>query len=246
MLMAKNATDNSIPRITPGVFFGASVALPRGPQALPRADVLAAQRERLMAAITELIAADGYGRVTIGAVASRAKVSRTAFYECYPSKEDCAFAAYERFIAVFLAAMAEQAGKADDIHGLIGAMLDGYFSTLEKDLVATRAFLLEFDATGAARARRRTALKGIASYVRQMHEEFLASDPTLSPLFAEEVYLGIVYMARQLACDALDEQRKPSLRAIGDTIAPWLLAAFVSGAATRPTRRLVESRRAAQ
>jgi AcrR family transcriptional regulator len=247
MPKSASATDHSIPRITPGVFFGATVALPRGPQALPREDVLAAQRERLMVAITELIAAGGYGRVTIGALASRAKVSRTALYECYPSKQDCAFAAYERFIEVFLGAMAELAGKAKDIGGLISAMLDGYFSTLEKDLVVTRAFLLEFDATGPpARERRRNALKGIASYVRQMHQEFLPSDPTLAPLFADEVYLGLVYMARQLACDALDEQRKPNLRAIGDTLAPWLLRAFLSGAATHPAPRLVESRRAAQ
>jgi AcrR family transcriptional regulator len=245
MLMPKSDTDNSIPRITPGVFFGATVALPRGPQALPREDVLAAQRERLMVAITELIAAGGYGRVTIGALASRAKVSRTAFYECYPSKEECAFAAYERFIEVFLGAMAELAGKASDIRGLISAMLDGYFSTLEKDLVVTRAFLLEFDATGPpARERRRNALKGIAGYVRQMHEEFLPSDPALAPPFADEVYLGLVYMARQLACDALDEERTPNLRAIGDTLAPWLLLAFLSGAATQPAPHLVESRRA--
>jgi AcrR family transcriptional regulator len=245
--MPNRATDKPIPRITPGVFFGAAVALPRGPQALPRADVLAAQRERLMAAITELLAAGGYGRVTIGALASRAKVSRTAFYECYPSKELCAFAAYERFIEVFLGTMAEQAGKAEDVEDLIVAMLDGYFSTLEKDLVATRAFLLEFDATGSpARERRRTSLKAIAMYVRQMHQEFLASDRGVAPLFADEVYLGIVYMARQLACDALDEHRKPDLKAIGDILAPWLLSAFRSGAAIRPAPPLVESRRAAR
>jgi AcrR family transcriptional regulator len=245
--MPKSAADNPIPRITPGVFFGAAVALPRGPQALPRADVLAAQRERLMAAISELIAAGGYGRVTIGALASRAKVSRTAFYECYPSKELCAFAAYERFIEVFLGTMAEQAGKAENIADLISAMLDGYFSTLEKDLVVTRAFLLEFDATGApARKRRRAALKRIAMYVRQMHEEFLASDASLAPLFADEVYVGIVYIARQLACDALDEQREPNLRAIGHTIAPWLLSAFLPGAANRSAPQLVEARRVAR
>jgi len=223
------------------------VALPRGPQALPRADVLAEQRERMMAAITELVAAGGYAGVTIGALASRAKVSRTAFYECFPSKEGCAFAAYDRFIEVFLGAMAEQAGRAVDISELIGAMLDGYFSTLERDVVATRAFLVEFDALGPpARERRRVALRSIAMYVRQMHEEFRASDPTLAPPFADEVYLGIVYVARQLACDALDEQRRPNLRAIGDTLAPWLLTAFRPSVAAPPAPRLVESKQSAR
>jgi AcrR family transcriptional regulator len=239
------ATDASrrdrAPRITPGVFFGAAVALPRGPQALPRADVLAAQRERLMAAITELIAAGGYAQVTIGALASRAKVSRTAFYECFESKEACAFAAYERFIEVFLGAIAEQASRAEDIAGLIGAMLDGYFSTLERDLVATRAFLLEFDALGPeARERRRAALRGIGAYVRGTHEQFRAADPTLAPPFADEVYVGIIYVVRQLACDALDEQR--ALTAIADVLAPWLLAIFRPAAAL-PAPRLAAAPR---
>jgi AcrR family transcriptional regulator len=223
----RTATDDHAAFITPGVFFGASVALPRGPQALPRADVLAAQRERLMAAMAELLAAGGYAQVKIGTLAARAKLSRTAFYECFHSKEACAFAAYDRFIEVFLGAMAEQAGRARDIAGLIDAMLDGYFSTLERDLVATRAFLLEFDALGPeARNRRRIALRAIAAYVRQMHEEFRAADPTLAPPFSDEVYLGIVYVARSLACDALDEHDRPELTAIGKTLAPWLLTMF--------------------
>src|SRR2546423_1118859 len=208
--------EDSTPRIPPGVFFGAPVALPRGPQALPRADVLAEQHERLIAAMTELIAAGGYARVTIGALARRAKVSRTAFYACFANKAACAFAAYDRFIEVLLGALAERAGQPVDIDEVIGAIADGYFAMLEQDLVAARAFLIEFDALGPqARERRRVALRGIAGYLRQMHDQFRAGDPTLAPLFADEVYLGIVYMARQLACDALDEEPKPNLRAIG-------------------------------
>jgi AcrR family transcriptional regulator len=236
---------DAVPRITPGVFFGAAVALPRGPQALPRADVLAAQRERLLAAITELIAAGGYAQVTIGALASRAKVSRTAFYECFPSKEACAFAAYERFIEVFLGAIAEQAGRAEDIRGLIGAMLGGYFSTLERDLVATRAFLLEFDALGPhARERRRAALRGIGAYVRQTHEQFRASDPTLAAPFADEVYVGIVYVVRQLACDALDEHEP--LSAIAEVLAPWLEAMFRPAVALAAPQLVTPGRAAAR
>jgi AcrR family transcriptional regulator len=232
---ADRASEDSVPRVTPGVFFGEAVALPRGPQALPRADVLAQQRERLMAAMTELIAAGGYPRVTIGALAGRARVSRTAFYACFADKEECAFAAYDRFIESLLAAVAARASKATDMAGVIGVMLDGYFSTLERDLVATRAFLVEFDALGpGARERRRSALRGIAAYLRRMHGEFRATDPTLAPLFADEVYLGIVYIARQLACDALDEHQRPALRAIAATLAPWLARVYRPG--SHPTR----------
>jgi AcrR family transcriptional regulator len=229
----------------PGVFFGAPVALPRGPHALPRADVLAEQRERLMAAMTELLAAGGYSGVTIGALASRSTVSRTAFYQCFPDKEACAFAAYDRFIEVLLAALARRASEPGGPAELIGAMLDGYFATLQRDLVVTRAFLVEFDGLGQkARERRRQALRGIAQYLRYMHEQFRAADPAVAPPFPEDVYLGITYMARELACDALDEHPHPDLRAIGGTLAPWLVAVWRPGAgAPEPVR--VESTRSA-
>ncbi len=227
---SRTPSDGPIPRVTPGVFFGAAVALPRGPHALPRADVLAEQRERLMAAITELIAAHGYVPVTIGAIASRSKVSRTALYECFPNKDACAFAAYDRFIEVLLGALAGRAGEAADMDEAVRVMLDAYFSMLEQDPVVTRAFLVEFDALGpSARERRRVALRSIAGYVQQIHEQFGASDPTLAPAFPPDVYVGIVHIARQLACDALDEQAEPDLRAIGELLAPWLMTAFRSG-----------------
>ncbi len=243
-MASDGTTKHSVPGITPGVFFGPAAALPRGPYALPRADVLAEQRERLMAAVTELIAAGGYGGVTIGALASRAKVSRSAFYQCFENKEACAFAAYDRFIEVLLGALAEGAGQAANIDEMIVQMLDGYFSTLERDLVATRAFLVEFDALGPpARECRRAALRSIAGYVRLTHGKFTASDPTLAAVFDEEIYLGIVYIARQLACDALDEQLTPDLRAIGHTVAPWLSSAFHAGSAAQPAPDLIESSR---
>ncbi len=226
-MAGKSDNGHSPQRVAPGVFFGAPVALPRGPHALPRADVLSEQRERLMAAMTELLAAGGYERVTIGALASRSTVSRTAFYECFADKEACAFAAYDRFIEVLLAALAQRASAPGDPDELIGAMLDGYFATLQQDLVVTRAFLVEFDGLGPkARERRRTALRAIAAYLRRMHEQFHAADPALAPPFPQDVYLGITYMARELACDALDEHPQPELRAIGETLAPWLMTVW--------------------
>jgi AcrR family transcriptional regulator len=232
--VAPDRSADDLSRITPGVFFGAPVALPRGPHALPRSDVLAEQRERLIAAITELIAAQGWTSVKIGALAARSKVSRTAFYACFESKEACAFAAYDRFIEVLLGALAEPVGEPASWTELTERMVDAYFAILERDLVAARAFLVEFDALGPpARERRRLALRRIASYLREMHERFRASDPLLAPVFADDVYVGIVYISRQLACDALDEHAEPDLRAIGQVIAPWLLTAYRPGAAAQ-------------
>lgn len=52
------------------------------------------QRERLMRAMTELSARDGYGEVSISRVCSEAGVSHATFYEQFSDKDDCFAAAY--------------------------------------------------------------------------------------------------------------------------------------------------------
>jgi hypothetical protein len=83
------------------------------------------------------------------------------------------------------------------------------------------------DALGIeARSRRREAMRGIARFLREQHEQSYVSGVSLTSPFAEDVYVAIVYAARQLACDALDEQSSPNLRDIGERLVPWLLATF--------------------
>lgn len=218
-------------RVKPGVFFGAPVRLPRGPHSLPRQHVLGAQRERLMAGMTELMAERGYGRVSIGEVATRSGVSRSAFYECFADKDACAFAAYDRFIDVLLTALAERAVVAIDWDGVIVGLLEGYLGTLQQDLVVARAFQVEMDTVGPkARDRRRSALRRIAAFVREQHQRRLAEDSTLASARPEEVYLGVVYAARQLACDALDEEAEPDLLSLVPKLAGYLGDSFRTSA----------------
>jgi AcrR family transcriptional regulator len=213
-------------RISPGVFFGEVAVLPRGRHKLSREEVRAVQRERLMAAMTELMAARGYQHVSIGDVASRAGVSRSAFYDCFSRKEDCAFSAYDRFIEVLLSAIAERTASCGDWDSFIVGLLDGYVSTLVQDLVVARAFQIEMDAVGPeARRRRRDALKRFATFIRQQQERFSGDDPTLRPL-PEATYLGAVYAARQVACDALDQDAIPELIALVPRLSGWMAASF--------------------
>src|SRR3981081_105900 len=97
-------------RVREGIFFQVPRVLPRGRHNLTREEVLAVQRERLMAAMTELLAQRGYLAVKIGEVAERAGVSRAAFYQCFSDKNACALAAYDRFIEVLLGRLAAAGG----------------------------------------------------------------------------------------------------------------------------------------
>jgi AcrR family transcriptional regulator len=213
-------------QVREGLFFSTPAVLPRGRHGLPREQVVAAQRERLMAAMTVLMADLGYEHVRVGDVASEAGVSRAAFYECFPDKESCAFAAYDRFIEVLLGRVAAALDPTKDVEDYVVTLLEGYLGTLEDDPVVGRAFQLEMDAVGAiARRRRRQALEPFAEVIRRHHELLSGRDTTLKPL-PEQAYRGIVYGVRQIASDALDEHDEPDLRSLIPDMTSWILAAF--------------------
>ncbi len=213
-----------IPSITDGIFFTVPPKLPRGPHGLDREAVLDINRERLMIAFTELVAAHGYAATGVKEVVARSKVSRSSFYECFEDKEQCADAAYERFITVLTQKMIAHLAYGD-IEADVTRILIGYLTTLQSDLVVARAFQGEMDAAGKiARDRRRAALHGLAAVLHAEHRRQCDTDATLDPDLPAEVFVASVYAARQLASDLLDTEVAPDLVAVVPRISGWLSA----------------------
>ncbi len=186
---------------------------------------MAAQRERLMIALTELMAESGYRGVGVRQIAARAKVSPAAFYECFPDKDACVFAAYDRFIEVLVARIREILPTvAMDFGHAVESVVSGYLSALDADPVVARAFQVEMDALGKdARVRRRTALVSIATVVKAERERLWPGNLSV-PLSA---YVGVVYAIRQLASDVLDDPDGGSVSAFGTDAASWIKAALL-------------------
>jgi AcrR family transcriptional regulator len=69
--------------------------LPGGHHGLTREQIVDSQRERLLAAIAQEVAAKGYRATTITDVVKSASVSTRDFYELFKSKEDCFLAAFD-------------------------------------------------------------------------------------------------------------------------------------------------------
>jgi AcrR family transcriptional regulator len=204
--------------------FAPAEPLPHGPHGLSRAQVAASQRERLMSALTELLAEGGYAAVTIRELAGRAGVSRAAFYDHFADKDSCLFAAYDRFATVLLDAMSAGVDDSTPWSAFIDTTLEGYLGTLEANPGAARAFVVEMDAAGpAARRRRREAVHGFAALLAQRHAAIRARDPSLGPL-PERVYLGLALGVRELVREALEDDPAPSLRELAPDIVDWLTA----------------------
>jgi AcrR family transcriptional regulator len=212
-------------QIRPGVFFKPAAELPRGQHSLSQTEVRAMQRERLMAAFTELVAERGYSRVRIVDIAGRAGVPLNAFYRSFSDKEACAFAGYDRFIEVLVERVAEGLDASGDWEEFTTVALNGYLATLQSDLVVARAYQLEMDAAGAeSRSRRVEALGAFAAVLRASQEQMVERDPALN-LQPLQVHLAIVYAVRQLACDMLDEEPEPDLLTLMDELRGWIVAA---------------------
>jgi AcrR family transcriptional regulator len=69
--------------------------LPRGDQNVSRSFVVHSQRERILDAVANLTAAEGYAELNVEAIAEQAAVSLKAFYEHFAGKEDAFLVAYE-------------------------------------------------------------------------------------------------------------------------------------------------------
>jgi AcrR family transcriptional regulator len=70
-------------------------SLPRGRHGLSREFVSHNQRERLLTSIAESLDERGYDKTTVSSISSRARVSKSDFYQHFESKDACFVTAYD-------------------------------------------------------------------------------------------------------------------------------------------------------
>lgn len=148
--------------------------LPRGRHSLSRAEVAAAQRDRILDALAEEMAIKGYVGTSVSGIIKRAGVSRETFYELYGSKHDCfhaAFAASGDLLLARLASLVEADGSREE---RLDAVFDAYFESVVEFPAFARLFLVEAYAAGpeimALRADRQRLIASALADLLDLHD----------------------------------------------------------------------------
>lgn len=192
--------------------------LPRGRGRLPPAAVAAAQRDRLLRAITAAVAELGYARVRIGDVVERARVSRQSFYAQFADKEQCFLAAHERGIDLVLARLTESAAgyREPDPRRALRAAIGTYLEMTAEEPEFAHCMLVELQAIGPRGLEaRRDAHRRIAAVLAAWHEEVRRALPRW-PAVSAERYAAAIGAVHDLVFSLVAERRSEDAPLLAD------------------------------
>jgi AcrR family transcriptional regulator len=143
------------------------------------------QRERMLAAVADVVSEKGYQVMTVEDIVQRSGVSRHTFYEQFADKCEAFFAAYDaveqQCIAVAGAAFSSSQEWPEQVRLGLGAFL----SFLVNDPAFTRMGFVEIGAAGAAGLARRNS--GVSSF-----EVFLAPGLALAEHPVPETVVAMI------------------------------------------------------
>jgi len=128
--------------------------LPRGRHGLSSQAVRSSQRERLLRAMRDLVAAHGYAATTVPEVVATARVSRNAFYEFFADKEECFLALCEEEASGMVEELRQFQAEQDWLEALRKGMV-AYLRGWQERPEFSRAFFLEMPGVGERAWRQR-------------------------------------------------------------------------------------------
>lgn len=142
--------------------------LPHGPHALSREQVARSQRQRLVAAMIDAIGDHGYVKTTVADVIARAGVSRKAFYEHFPNKQECFLTAYDAVAAEGAERVRGAYLRAEGLPESTTSAIEALFGWAIENPRVLRLVLVEIGAVGPAGiARRERLLAGFEALLRE-------------------------------------------------------------------------------
>jgi AcrR family transcriptional regulator len=185
------------------------------------------QRERILAAVVELVAERSYRSVSVAAIVKRARTARLKFYELFDSKEDCFLAAYDaRLEQASARVSAALAGAGDSTIERVDAGIGALLAFLDERPELARAVVLEAPSLGAAMGDRREAT--LAAFTPIFDGARPGGKKAKLPANLEETVLDGLYW---LLYDAILSGKPKRLVKLRPALVEFALVAFVGPAA---------------
>jgi AcrR family transcriptional regulator len=215
--------------------------LPRGRHKMDPQLVAASQRQRLLEAMTGLVAERGYAAVTIGDIVTRAGTAKRTFYDHFTDKLQCFLAALDVITEILLASGVRTFSVSGSVRERCEYALRGYLALLVSMPNTAKLFYLEAIAAGPEAVTRRNdvQLKFARHIVGLSRAAAIAGQgQELTELHA----LGVVGAIHQLIYAHLHERGPDSLLEISEDVIR-LAVAFLTVKMPPPATRAITRRR---
>jgi len=181
--------------------------LPRGRHGLPRRFIVHNQRERMLLAVAEAVAEQGYATTTVADIIARARLSRRTFYEHFTDKEECFLAAYDTVVEQMLTGVGRAyEGGGSEWTRRVYEGLEAFIQYLVDEPAFARMCIVEVVAAGPeARGRRDAAMRVFVDFLEPGRAEGLRG--VVVPELAADIVVGGIYeiIYTRLLRDAADE-----------------------------------------
>jgi AcrR family transcriptional regulator len=202
--------------------------LPRGRHALAPEEVAADQRRRLLEAVPQVVAEQGYEAMSVAGIVKAAAVSRTVFYANFGSKQECFAAAHEACHERLLAVFEERCERGMSVEERVETALGAGLAMLAAEPAVTN--LLFVEAPGAGREvalRHHESLRRYATLLRSA----VPGAAEKSSLAAEIDQVVVGGIATRVASETLSGRARDLRQQIPHLVA-YLLAFYAPSRAS--------------
>jgi AcrR family transcriptional regulator len=199
--------------------------------ALPRERVSEVQRARMLVAARQVVAAEGYGRMSVERVVAKAGVSRKTFYDLFENREACFIEAFDdatgHAARIVIGAYEGEGGWREQIRAGLAALL----ALLDEEPELRTVCVVEALAAGPAVLEHRARiLRVLIDAVEEGHSEARKAPPPLAGEGVVGAVLAVIH-ARALSASPLS----PLLgEMMGLIVLPYLGPAAAERELSRP------------
>jgi AcrR family transcriptional regulator len=203
--------------------------LPRGRHNLSRDDVRESQRARLIRAMLDCVAEQGYPATTVADVVAAARCSRNAFYELFEDKEACYIAACDETATEMLEALYSAVEEESWLAALRRGM-DSYLRWWAEHPRFAAAYVIDLPTAGRrALEQRDRAYARFAEMFEGLAARARAEQPSLAPLGPLAVRL-LVTGITEVVAQEVRQGRLAELLELEDELVELVALTLTAGA----------------